>query len=432
MKKLIIVMLVAVLASSFAFAALAGNVNIQFKGDFDNKEFGFANGTYAALSFTYKSDPINILGEEEVHVVLAVEGSVKVINKKGSGNGNLGLQFEGPFTYSVKFNEAKIAGSNWWVSILGAQGPADYAKASVLLNNAEDEKATYKASYAAAPGITASYADFVGSFGLWKDSKGLALSGTIETPEFKFADGVVTLKVAAGGGKAAGAGKAVAGVSATSTVKVQDVTFSVAGDFGLENITKDFDGLEFAGDASVSGSYKKFVSASAYVFATNGTAKMTNTNYSKLYLEASAGVDLNEFDVPVTVEVTAQNIVDKSNKPVTLGASAKYSKDAITASVSAGIDLKDGFAGWNASVSGEYKAEKFTVGGEVDLGGVKDKTFNTLSAGVYATTDALVNGATFGVSYGYEDVIGLGGLTNNFLGEPKSYGQAGVYCVIGF
>lgn len=431
MKKLIIVMLVAVLASSFAFAALAGNVNIQFKGDFDNKEFGFANGTYAALSFTYKSDPINILGEEEVHVVLAVEGSVKVINKKGSGNGNLDLQFEGPFTYSVKFNEAKIAGSNWWVSILGAQGPADYAKASVLLNNAQDGMATYKASYAAAPGITASYADFVGSFGFWKGDTGLALSGTIETPEFKFAEDAVTVKFAAGGGKAAGAGKAVAGVSATSTVKVQDVTFSVAGDFGLENITKDFDVLKFAGDASVSGSYK-FVSASAYVFATNGTAQMDNTDYNKLYLEASAGVDLNEFDVPVTVDVTAQNIVDKSNKPVTLGASAKYSKDAITASVSAGIDLKDGFAGWNASVSGEYKAEKFTVGGEVDLGGDKDKAFNQLSAGVYATTDALVNGATFGVSYGYEDVINLGGLTNNFLGEPKSYGQAGVYCVIGF
>jgi len=56
MKKVIIVLLVAVLVAGFAFADFSGDAYIQFNANLDAKDFGFKNGTESAFSFEFASE----------------------------------------------------------------------------------------------------------------------------------------------------------------------------------------------------------------------------------------------------------------------------------------------------------------------------------------------------------------------------------------
>ena len=443
MKKLIIVMLVAVLASSFAFAGLSGDASVQFQGDFDKKEFGFLNGQNLKFNFSFTSDSIAKIGEEDIHVELEAGAALSVEPKRNPDQASVGSVALGnhKIYLDADIETAKIAGSNWYVSILGADGLDSFAKPT------KTKVADYVTDVTPVDGIEVGVADFVASVSFWKDDKGTALSGTIKTPEFKFADEVVTFKAEAGAGKAPGTGFAVAGFGFTTTAKVQDVNVAVAADLGIENITKEFDALKFVVDTRLDVGYK-FVSTFAYFQYNEGEQNNGETDPEKkvvyfkdLYLEAGADFKLKDaFDVPVTVSVWGTNLLEpvgKSGVALKVGASAEYAKEPITVGVAGEFGLNNGFDSWNANVYGQYVAEKFTAGGSVGLGGNKDKAFNALNVGAYATTDALVNGATFGVSYGYTTVTANLGTAkdsskygNNFLGDK--YGMAGVYCKIAF
>jgi len=355
----------------------------------------------------------------------------------------------------IKFTKARIAGSNWYVDILGVQNSYNYASAAVkkikskqnkdvfgnldyLTNNA----ASYSVAYTKAPGVTIGYADFVASFGFYhEDAEGTKFSATLQTPEFKFSDDAIAVQAAAEASKTY-AGNVNAGASAKATVAIQDIKVGFAADFGLEGIGGDDDAV-FQMDARADFGYK-FVDVNVYTYVGKPGLKtgemLGGPIYKDFYLEAKAAFDLNEFEVPVKVTVSAANIVDNADdeKGIDLAASADFAKDAISAGASFGFNTKT--SAWNAGAYGIYAAEKFTAGANVKVAGGEELT--AIKFGVFAESDAIVKGATFGLNYGYNayKAMAYGGSyvaknavnTNNFAGDDPTIGTVSAYCMIAF
>ena len=445
MKKGIIVLLITVLAAGMAFADFSGDAYVQFNADLDQKNYGLKNGTDVSFTFKIDSESVKLAGENPVHVEVeaaanlivgktkATDASLVLWNSREEGYG-LGLVF------SIK--KALIAGENWSVSVLGTQSSAyDYAKASSLVsitstydsfgkkNGSKYVPASYKASYTKAPGVTVNYDGYTASFGFkHTEADGTAFSATIQTKEFAFSDEMVKVQAAAEASQKAGA-KANIGASAKAALAVEDVAASIAADFGFEGVGDD--AMKFAFDTAAAASYS-FVSTTAYVFKGEKLSS-ANGDYKDLYLEATAEADLNAFEVPVTVSVGAENLIDKSEAGIGLSVSAEYAQDAIVAGASFGMNLKD--QSWNVNAYGKYDAEIFTAGANF-----KYTSANAISLGAYVESSAIVEGATFGLNYGLNNVYAMyyGGhyctsnaVNTNDFGAEK-LGTVGAYCIIGF
>ena len=443
MKKGIIVLLITVLAAGMVFADFSGDAYVQFNADLDQKNYGLKNGTDVSFTFKIDSESVKLAGENPVHVEVEAAANLIADSKKGDkgsilwdsrndGYYGLGLVF------SIK--KALIVGENWSVSVLGAQSSAyDYAKTSSYYVKTKDVKdsfgnvkyktwqpASYKVSYAKAPGVTVNYDGFTTSFGFkHTEADGTAFSATIQTKEFAFVDDMLKVQAAAEASQKAGK-KANIGASAKAAFAVEDVAASVAADFGFEGVGEDE--MKFAFDAAVAVSYD-FIGATAYIFK----GEKLSDDYKDLYLEATAEADLNAFEVPVTISVGAENLVDKSDAGIGLSVSAEYAQDAIVAGASFGMNLKN--ETWNVNAYGKYDAEIFTAGANFAIDSAK-----AIGLGAYVETSAIVEGATFGLNYGLDNVNAMyyGGhyctsnaINTNNLGAEK-LGTVGAYCIIGF
>ena len=448
MKKGIIVLLITVLAAGLVFADFSGDAYIQFNADFANKGYVLDNGKDFGFSFTVDSEVANVNGESPIHAV--VEASAKLIVDQVAdeeGNGTVIWASDGgSYAIGILFSlkKAMIVGENWSVNIAGPKTSAyDYAKASALYVGSLSGKdsfgneyyttysaASYKASYAYAPGVTVTYDGFTGSFGFNHTEKfGTAFSATFETKEFAFSDDMVKVQAATEASKKAGTGKTNVGVSAKAALALEEVSVKLATDFGFEGIGKD-QKAEVQFDASLAAAYD-FVSATTYIF--KGTKL---SSYKNLYLEATVGADLNKFEVPVSVSVKAKNIVDKSDVGIDLSASATYAKDAITACASFGINLKT--SAWSLKAYGIYVAENFTAGANVQYAA----STKAVNFGAFAESSAIIEGATIGVNYGLDNDTAMryGGsycvsnaINNNSFGsETTNAGTFGAYCIINF
>ena len=171
MKKGIIVLLIAVLVSGFAFAKFSGNAGVRFDADLKDKWFITSNASSLDFSFTFASEEVKLIGEEDIHV--EVEASAKFIlgSRVDGGKGifiDAGTVDEGNGIGAViKLDTAKIVGKNWYVDVTGTQDAYDYAKAAVLkikskevkddfgnFKEWDDQAASYVSSYDAVDGIT--------------------------------------------------------------------------------------------------------------------------------------------------------------------------------------------------------------------------------------------------------------------------------------
>lgn len=465
MKKGIIVLLIAVLAAGFAFAGFSGDAYIQFNADIDEETFGFANGTDVDFTFEFDSEEVKLVGEEKVHVEVAA--SAKLLMEYGAGGATQVYTTNGDtldFGVVYKISKARIAGENWYVDILGVKSSYDYAKAAALkvktkkVNDSfgntiykTNQAASYSIAYKKAPGFTIGYDGFTASFGFLKDSTGTAVSATLETKAFKFSEDAISVQAAAEVSKEAG--KPVnAGASFKTTVAMDKIEAGVAADFGLGNLMNDDVDPYFAMDARADFKYD-FVNANVYMFYTNDetdTAKLATSSssvagaYRGFYMEAKAAFDLNSFEVPLSVTLTGKNLVDVQEDAVgaaagiDLGASVDYAQDAIAAGVSFGFNTES--KAWSGNLYGTYAAEKFTAGANVALSGADE--LSKFGLGAFVESDAIVNGATFGLNYGYNNTSAMyyGGSyvasnadnTNNFAADEAEIGTIGAYCMIAF
>ena len=473
MKKGIIVLLIAVLVSGFAFAGFSGYAGIQLNADLNNKEYGFANKPDASFTFEFAADTKELTGEKLYGELKATAKAIvdKIGKAEGLEKDYVYLYFDngdsGDGTYALglvlKIETAKIVGDGWFVDILGVKSAYDYAKAAVATAYQDKDKnafdlqkqktegtliikkwkksaSSYKVAYDKAPGVAFGYAGFVASVGFLKNATGTAFSATIETPEFAFSDDAVKVQAAAMASKKAGTGKTNVGAAVKTTIAIQDVKLGVAADFGLEKIGKE---AEFNMDARVDFTYN-FVAVNVYTYLGPKGIKIGGKAaggfcdvYKDFYLEAKAAFDLNAFELPLKVAITAKNIVDKNDKGVVPGISVDFAKDALTAGASFEINLKSP-AAWTAKAKAKYDFEQFTAGAGIQVKGKDGIT--AINAAVFAETDKLVQNVRLGLGYGLnadnlmEDggwtAIGDGEYSADFKAEKA--GVISAYAIIKF
>ena len=497
MKKGIIVLLIAVLASSFAFATLTGSAGIVYEATFAKDAFTFDTTNKKALDFkfTFTSDEVKVdSSEDAIHVEVAASAKFILGKLKGADGYGVEIVADAPTSNRgigivASIDTAKIVGKNWYVSVLGTQSAYDYAKAAVLKTNDRtkyddfgnsytddnEQAASYVSDYAKVAGITVGYNGFTVSGGVDivsdddLDFKAHLGSATIETPEFAFSDDAVKVQAAAQFSRFAfkltDALKVAAtamGASVKSTVAVQDITIGVAADMGLDYLSDDDEkDTQFNFDARVDFKYN-FVDASIYAYAGKSGLEFGKVQgqlfdvdiydyYKDFYLEAKAAFDLNAFELPLKVTVSAKNITNseaviyeklyEGKAGIAPSIKVEYAKDAITAAASFGLTLNDGVKDWNALVYGTYAFEKFTAGAGLKLDG--ETELKTVAFAAFAETTKLVNGATFGFAYGldagkvYSDGCAAALSTAakykaNFKADPIVAGNAVAYCKIAF
>lgn len=116
---------------------------------------------------------------------------------------NILLAYSGydvPVRVISKITEAKIFGSNWYVSILGVPSAPDFAKSTIetyvdktggvdlddwgyTYKDDVEKPVSYKVAYDKASGVEAGYADYVVGVGLKATDKGKAYTAYAQTPE---------------------------------------------------------------------------------------------------------------------------------------------------------------------------------------------------------------------------------------------------------
>lgn len=465
MKKGIIVLLIAVLVSGFAFAGFSGYAGLQLNANLDNKEYGFVNKKSASFTFEFAADTKEITGEK---LYGELKATAKAIVDKVGGNYAGVTPIYSTFDENaskyglglvISIDTAKIVGDGWYVDILGVKSAYDYAKAAVATAYQDKDKnafdiqkmdgtalkwkksaSSYKVQYDKAPGVAFGYAGFVASVGFKRtEADGTAFSATIETPEFAFSDDAVKVQAAAMASKVGNSGKTNVGAAAKTTIAIQDVTFGVAADFGLEGIG---DEAKFNMDARVDFKYS-FVDVNVYAYVgPNGIlyggkdVEKATKLYKDFYLEAKAAFDLNAFDLPLKVTVKAKNITNTTDVGMDLGASVDFAKDALTAGCSFDINFKT--KAWTAKAKAKYAFEQFTAGAGVQVKGADGIT--AINAAAFAETDKLVQNVRLGLGYGLnagnfmEDggwtAIGDGEYSADFKAEKA--GVISAYAIIKF
>ena len=474
MRKGIVVLLILLLACGFAFAKLTGSAGVRFDENIDKETFSTTNTTSFNFTFTFASDKVKLTNKEDVHVEVAATAKFILGSRKtGDGNGILIGYGDRGIGAVITLSTAKIVGKNWYVSVLGTQDAYDYAKAAVLtITNKETKDAfgnvkskdsqvtSYALAFAKTDGVTIGYDGFTASIGVEsiKDFTILA-SATVETPEFAFKDDAIKFQAAAQFSRFKVSEKKTyvavnsLGFSARTTAIIKDITIKAAFDMGLENFgsvvgTGSERETQFNVDGRVDFKYN-FINANIYAYVGGSGLKFGKAVkgvynfYKDFYLEAKAIFDLNAFELPFKVTVSAKNITNSEvagnliiKGGVVPSVKLEFAKDAIKAAASYSINT--GTKAWSTLVYGIYAFEKFTVGAGAKVAGDSDLT--QFSVGAFAETDKLVKGAKLGLSYGlngdtaYSDgcAKALTGakFTSNYKKEKN--GTASAYCKIAF
>ena len=411
MKKISAVLLIAVLASGLVFAGFSGSAKVGFGADFDKKEFGFiGNGTSVTVDVKFFEELGGAKSEGDIYAEIngtlylgfstAAEDPSQV---KESGKSS-------PYI-TAKITDAKVGGENWYVSLLGAAAPKDFAKSSIDSYTTKEKgavksngdpanennwkykkaKATSDASYNlgydgdnTTPGIEASYADYVvgaalkGSFA--DDAAKPDMLGYFYTPEYELADGF-TLQAGLAGFKQSAvysgtsSTKKAIGGSLKFGYTSDSLTASVASDLGYDFVAEKFgvDVLAKVAYAPVTLElYYKNLPTSYEYFGKKQTDYRAKRYYAGAnLLSAKLVTDLASFDVPVKITVTGKDLVQAQD---------------IDAEVAV-----DAMEGLTLTVKGGYQFKSV------------DNTSDNLPEAVY--TDKKEWNAGLGVSYSYDDLF---------------------------
>ena len=382
MKKTIAILLVAILAVSSVFAAFSGEASLGFGGNLDNGNFGFIDSA-AKVKFDFDLASASAESIAEGDVYASIKGTFGLKLTNGEKTQAAGDLYEGPWSLGIiaDITEAKVAGENWYVSILGLSDAPNYAESAIDTYTVEDTydkyglpKADYDKAYSygvgfeKAPGVEVSVYDYKVGFGLlgdyddddnWKLEDNLKLSVFAETPEYDFGgltaqfgavysysafdklDKGAVLKYTTDPDKARNA----IGVSAKVGFANDTLSASVATDMGFnlaEKKAKDVFDMDIAANfnwsfltldayyatEAKSGETQKTEEYS-YVGIINGDPDVvtgdrivpgkTDSTYKKNVLSFQAKFDLNTFDVPVAITASVKDVL----KTVELGVKAE-------------------------------------------------------------------------------------------------------------
>ena len=271
MKKTIAILLVAIMAVG------------GFGANFDNGTYGFIdNSNSVDINFELANMNGEAVGEGDIYASIKGSLVLEVFTGEDGKNGNDGLKdsegFVKPDTWKnvyiglgASIDEAKIAGANWYVSLLGASDAPDYAKSAIDTYDKDVKKygivtdsngATGNASLGIGwqnvekgKGVEVGIYDYVigGAFyGDWKKDT-IDVIGYVATPNYDFNG--LTLQVAAAGAKGNGSGSIDGGLSAKVGFANDTLSASVATDLVLGIPTVEGNDVKFDADVAANFTY---------------------------------------------------------------------------------------------------------------------------------------------------------------------------------
>ena len=368
MKKTIAILLVAILAVSSVFAGF----------NLDNGNFGFIDqSAKVQFDIDLATATAEQIADGDVYASIKATLGVKLTNgEKTSADGDL---YEGPRSMGIiaDITEAKVAGENWYVSILGLSDAPNFAESAIDtytvkktidkygLPKADYDKAyNYGVAFEKAPGVEVSVFDYVFGVGLlgdyseakdWELKDNLKFSLYAKTPEYDFSG----VKFQFGGVYSYSAfdkldeGKVVKyadveqknaiGLSGKVGFENDTITASLAADMGfnLEAEKKDVFDMDLAANFGWN-----FITVDAY-YATEAVTSETQKveAYSSNYIIGINKVDPADPSTWVPVYETGNRAVaGKTNKHSTediLSFQAKFDLNAMDVPVAITASVKD-------------------------------------------------------------------------------------------
>ena len=175
MKKGIIVLLIAVLVSGFAFAGFSGNAKITFGADLDAKTFGFGNWATGKYTFSFTYDTLAAgkdAHETDLWAEIAAEGSVKLsstaqiaANTDVSKVAAPSASADGSIKATFKITKANIHVGEWTFGILNAGAAVNYAKSYYTDDDGNAINTVVGGGARLVPGFTVAYAGWRGGLG---------------------------------------------------------------------------------------------------------------------------------------------------------------------------------------------------------------------------------------------------------------------------
>lgn len=403
MKKILTVLLIAVLAAGMVFAAkLEGNATLDFGYNLDNTDWGFANGTSlkAKLSLNIGKEAPGSKGEGDIWAEIIGDFTVDVkIDKKGSSALDLPLTLEGKF----KIKEANIhVGEDLVFGILNAGGGYSYAASYWLDDDGDPVVNAVKLGKNLAPGFNVTYKGFKGGFGVNgnADAKTYKLFGHVATPDFEVAEGVKVK--AAGYGYLADNDKA-AGAAAKASYEADELKASLGVDFVAE--AKD----DLRVEAALNAAYAPF------------TLDVFYNNYGSPKSDLNAKLKFAEGDYEAWVD---GRFILQDTRTLEVGGSAKF--DAIKAELKAMYAFATKVLEVTPKVT--YTADMFEVYGKVTLGLDLDASekLTALKPELGVSSKTLINNATVSLKWTDSNFV------KNAAGDPTALGKVTAQVKIAF
>ena len=425
MKKTIAILLVAILAVSSVFAAFSGSAQVGVGANFDNNQYGFIdNSTKVNFNFDLATASAEAVGEGDVYasikgslglVIMTDEDSISAFDESPATILFANIEENAPAASAgiglyARIDEAKVAGENWYVSLLGVPGGPDFAESAIDTWTVEDDTNDYGILIVVGAGFKAEAGDDP-ELDLFKNYGATLYAAT---PEFDING--LTFQVASawsatnysGTDKAytnKNDGKAynAAGASVKIGFANDTLSASIASDLGY-----DFEAEEFGADVAANFTFANMVIVDGY-YATDAEVDGTATEN---LLSAKVTFDANAFNAPVKVTVTGKDLVNKQD----LDASVEVGLGAFTLTPSVGyvIDTEK----FNAGVKVAYEHEYFTLAAEtaIETGFEDDDLVWSASASIENST--LIPGATIKLAWS-----GADDLLNNDAASDTHYGK---------
>ena len=414
MKKTIAILLVAIMAVGSAFAALTGSAQVGFGANFDDGTYGFIdNSNSVDINFELANMTGEAVGEGDIYASIKGSLVLEVFSGEDGKNADDGLNgsegFVKPATWKnvyiglgASIDEAKIAGANWYVSLLGASDAPDYAKSAIDTWDkavkkydivTDSDGATGNASLAIGwqdvekgNGVEVGIYDYVtgGAFkGDWKKGTIDAI-GYVATPSYDFNG--LTLQVAAAAAKGSNSGHFDGGISAKVGFANDTISTSVATDMVLGIPTVKGDDVTFDADVAANFTYD-FLTVDAY-YGTNPKTSEKDPKNTENLLSAQVVTDLNSFDVPVKVTVSGKNLINKQD----LDLSVEFKVASLTLTPSVGYVIGD--EKFNAGLKAQYDHEYVVAKAETSVETKFTEGSTILKASASVENSTLIPGAT--------------------------------------
>ena len=362
MKKVLTIAVVAMLATSMAFAGISGYGQLGYKYDFDSKDTGFTNDTNIKVDVDVVTAPAEAIAEGAVYA--SISGSFKLWAFNGVKGSASDDPMGGVGRFAISDIKASINGANWSLDLLGMPGGLDLAKSAIDSSTVKYEDddygfdkedyssaKSYAVSFVKAPGFGFTYNGFTAGLGFFyrdKDAtttkdvlnakkvpeyvKGTNFAAVVSTPEIAVMDGLTlqagasyyqnetaTLKTTTDKKQKGADSKKLAtdrgsafGGSLAVKYEGDTVSANVSTDLGykikhydakpegpVEVKAKEKFGMDIAAQVKVSP-----VTVDLY-YNYDGTQKeAVDANY----LSAQVALDMNAFNVPMTLAIYGKDL----------------------------------------------------------------------------------------------------------------------------